>query len=137
MTGQQGDLMRMNVSGTDAGEIREFLEALIVETSPGLVPADDYPAERQHFDVFTLAMDFIIGTSAGLSAEGIRNLVAECWKTFRRGRARRKTGTDLAAEQAIPEVGATLRKTEADGETPDVTVKVSSDGLIEVQVRMR
>lgn len=143
MTAQQGDLVRLSVSGPDVDDTRQFLDALIVEIAPVAVPIDDDASERQHFDLFTLAMDFIVAASAGLSAEGIRHLITARWRAFRRSRSR-PTAIGASALETIPgepsgtgPTGSSDEVLAGEAMAPEVTIKVFAEGVVEIQVRIR
>jgi hypothetical protein len=72
-----GDLVHLTISGADAQEVRATLKEVVPALASVISPTDTDARHIPHFDLFSLAMDFVVGTAAGLSVEGIRALIVD------------------------------------------------------------
>lgn len=123
MNANVGDLVRLTISGTDAVTTRATLEDIIPALAPDIAPVDEGARPVEHFDLYSLAMDFVVAATAGLSAEGIRALIVSSFR--RRGAQESTAGTEDAPDH------------QDSRDLPQVSVRTTTDGVVEITIQIR
>ncbi|GGN46952.1 hypothetical protein [Streptomyces fuscichromogenes] len=128
---QVGDQLKVDVAGVDATWVKEAVDAVSELLAPDLVRLAGSEAADGSFSETAVAIEFLVASAAGLTVEGLRALIVTQWAAL--SERRRNTPVAPASEPAA--LTAPEATPSGAPSAPEVTVSVSAEGTIEVQIR--